>query len=71
MASSLPSVLVLRHSFLRRLRDDIRSHFDSWADVTFGLSNDAIVYLLGGGWWFHCSANALGSQWRPVLVKID
>ena len=47
MASSLPSVLLLGHSFIRRLRDDLRSHFDSRADDTFGLSNDAIVHLHG------------------------
>lgn len=28
MASSAPSVLLLGHSFIRRLRDDLRSHFD-------------------------------------------
>ena len=49
MASSLPSVLVLGHSFIRRLRDDLRSHFDSRADDTFGLSDDAIVHLHGIG----------------------
>ena len=49
MASSVPSVLVLGHSFIRRLRDDLRSHFDSRADDMFGLSNDAIVHLHGVG----------------------
>ena len=49
MASSLPSVLLLGHSFIRRLRDDLRSHFDSRADDTFGLSDDAIAHLHGVG----------------------
>ena len=49
MASSVPLVLVLGHSFIRRLRDDLRSHFDSRADDTFGLSDDAIVHLHGVG----------------------
>ena len=49
MSSSVPSVLVLGHSFIRRLRDDLRSHFDSRADDTFGLSDDAIVHLHGVG----------------------
>ena len=49
MASSLPSVLVLGHSIIHRLRDDLCSHFDSRANETFGLSNDAIVYLYGVG----------------------
>ena len=45
MASSVPSVLVLGHSFIQRLRDDLRSHFDSRADDTFGLSDDTNVHL--------------------------
>ena len=49
MASSLPSGLVLGHSFIQRLRDDLRSHFDSRADDTFGLSDDAIAHLHGVG----------------------
>ena len=49
MASSAPSVLLLGHSFIRRLRIDLRSHFDSRSDDTFGLSDDAIVHLHGVG----------------------
>ena len=49
MASSLPSVLLLGHSFIRRLRDGLRLHFDSRADDTFGLSDDATVHLHGVG----------------------
>ena len=47
--ASLPLVLVLGHSFNRRLWDDLGSHFDSWADDTFGLSDDAIAHLHGIG----------------------
>ena len=49
MASSLPLVLLLGHSFIQRLRDDLRSHFNSRADEKFGLSDDAIVHLHGVG----------------------
>jgi len=49
MASSVPSFLVLGHSFIRRLRDDLRSRFDSRAVDTFGLSHDANVHLHGVG----------------------
>ena len=49
MASSVPLVLVLGHSFIRRLRDDLHSHFDSRSDDTFGLSDDAIIHLHGVG----------------------
>ena len=45
MASSVPLVLVLGHSFIRRLRDDLHSHFDSRSDDTFGLSDDTIIHL--------------------------
>ena len=49
MALSPPKVLILGHSFVRRLRDDLRSNFDSRADEDFHLSSDAIVYLSGVG----------------------
>lgn len=49
MASSLPLVLVLGHSFNRRLWEDLSSHFDSWADDTFGLLDDTTVHLHGFG----------------------
>ena len=49
MASSPPSVLVLGHSFIQRLQDDLRSHFDLRADDTFGLSDGAIAHLHGVG----------------------
>ena len=49
MALSPPKVLILGHSFVRRLRDDLRSNFDSRADENFHLSSDAIVYLSGVG----------------------
>ena len=49
MASSLPSVLLLGHSFIQRLQDDLRSHFDLRADDMFGLSVYAIVHLHGIG----------------------
>ena len=61
MASSLPSVLVLDHFFIRRLRDDLCSHFDSQADVTLGPSNDAIVHLHG----VQLAAVILEIQWNP------
>ena len=74
MASSLPSVLVLDHSFIRRLRDDLRSHFDSRADVLFGLSNDAIVHLHGvGGLNVARLRNDLGivSSLSPQVVILE
>ena len=49
MACPLPSVLLLGHSFIQCLRDDLRLHFNSRADGTFGLSDDAIVHSHGVG----------------------
>ena len=49
MASSVPLVLVLGHSFIRRLQDNLRLLFDSRADDTFGLSDDANVHLHRAG----------------------
>ena len=49
MASSLHPVLLLGHSFVRRLSEDLRSQFDKRADENFKLSNDAIVHLHGVG----------------------
>ena len=43
MASSVPSVLVLGHSFIRRLRDDLRSHFDSRADDTLACERQTFL----------------------------
>ena len=49
MASSLPTVLLFGHSFIRRLRDDLRTQFDPRADKAFKLSKDAIAHLHGVG----------------------
>lgn len=49
MAVSPPTVLVLGHSFVRRLRDDLKSNFDPRADGTFKLSNDTRVHMHGVG----------------------
>ena len=74
IASSVPSVLVLGHSFFRRLRDDLRSHFDSRADETFGLSHDANVHLHGvGGLTVKRLRRDLGivSSLSPQVVILD
>lgn len=46
MASSPPTVLVLDHSFIRRLRNDLQSNFDQRADETFnGIVGLTVVRL--------------------------
>ena len=49
MAFSPPPVLLFGHSFIRRLRDDLRTQFDPRADESFKLSRDAIVHFHGVG----------------------
>ena len=49
MASSPPTVLLFGYSFIRRLRDDLRTEFDPRADEACKLSKDAIVHLQGVG----------------------
>ena len=49
MSSGVPSVLILGHSFVKRLKRDVRSHFDSWADGNFKLEGTVSVQLHGVG----------------------
>ena len=43
MARSHPSVLILGHSFVRRLSSDLRSNFDARAAKHFNLLGDAVI----------------------------
>ena len=45
MASPLPQVLLLGHSFVKRLERDSRSNFDNRADINFNLNGPASVFL--------------------------
>ena len=49
MASSPPTVILFGPSFVRRLRNDLRTQFDPRAGEAFNLSKDAIVHLHGVG----------------------
>ena len=49
MASSPPTVLILGHSFVRRLSSDLRSNFDARAAKHFNLLGDAVIHLHGVG----------------------
>ena len=49
MASSPPTVLILGHSFGRRLSSDLRSNFDAHAAEHFNLLGDAVIHLHGIG----------------------
>ena len=44
MASSPPTVLILGHSFVRRLSSDLRSNFDARAAKHFNLLGDAVMH---------------------------
>ena len=47
MAGSIPKVLVLGHSFVNRLKNDLDKNFDHQASRTFGLVGTAEVHLQG------------------------
>ena len=49
MAGSIPKVLVLGHSFVKRLKNDLDKNFDLQASRTFGLVGTAEVHLQGTG----------------------
>ena len=49
MASSPPTVLILGHSFVRRLSSNLRSNFDDRAAEHFNLLGDAVIHLHGVG----------------------
>ena len=57
---STPRVLILGHSFVRRLRLDLLAHFDARAAINFNLQGTARVYMHG-----------VGGRTVPKLRKFD
>ena len=49
MEVNLPKVLILRHSFVKRLSRDISRGFDDRADLNFGLEGSLSVHFYGVG----------------------
>ena len=49
MSRVIPSVLIFGHSFVKRLKRDLRSHFDPRADGNFKLGGTVSVHLHGVG----------------------
>ena len=49
MAGTVPNVLILGHSFVKRLQRDMISNFDARVDANFKLHGSAIVHLHGIG----------------------
>lgn len=49
MSSSAPKVLILGHSFVKRLESDLKTTFDARADRNFHLEGTATVHLFGVG----------------------
>ena len=45
----IPRVLILGHSFVRRLRTDLLARFDERAAINFDLQGTADVYMYGVG----------------------
>ena len=49
MSLCVPNIVILGHSFVRRLKDDLDAHFDQRAAPNFHLSESGRVYLMGTG----------------------
>ena len=49
MVHSSPVVLILGHSFVRRLCHDLETGFDQRADLNFNLKGTAVVFMHGVG----------------------
>ena len=49
MAPTSPAVLILGHSFVRRLCHDLETGFDQRADVNINLECTAMVFMHGVG----------------------
>ena len=49
MANSVPTVLILGQSFIKRLREDLESGFHGVAKPNFGLQGSVTVHLFGVG----------------------
>ena len=49
MASAAPTVLILGHSFVKRLQSDLETGFDSRVDGNFNLRGSAFVHMFGVG----------------------
>ena len=49
MAHSTPHVLIIGHSFVRRLKSDLRVQFDERASKNFELCGSAVVHMHGVG----------------------
>ena len=49
MASTVPKVLILGHSFVKRLQSDLNTTFDARADSSFHLERTATVHIFGVG----------------------
>ena len=75
MALSPPTVLILGHSFIRRLMDDLKSNFDPRAAEDFHLSGDAMIHLhgVGGRTVLKLRQHDLGcvSSLRPDIIILE
>ena len=77
MASSPPTVLILGHSFVRRLSSELRSNFDARAAEHFNLLGDTVIHLhsVGGRTVKKLRLDDLGvvSALKPdvIILEID
>ena len=60
-----PSVLILGHSFVRRLKRDLRYNFDPWAQSNFKLVGTVSVHLHSVG------GHTAGKLRSPELCVVE
>ena len=57
MAFSIPNILIIGHSFVRRLEDDVNSLRKPQLQSNFGLEQCSTTFVHKGGWKIHVSLN--------------
>ena len=68
---SVPTILILGHSFVRRLWDDLAAHFDARAAPNFHLPETGHVSLYGTGGRTAAKLNNYNLPWVLYKYKPD
>ena len=68
---SVPKILILGHSFVRRLRDDLAAHFDARAAPNFKLPETGHVSLYGTSGRAVAKLNKYDLPWVLYKYKPD
>ena len=75
MSVSVPNILILGHSFVRRLKDDLAARFDARAAPNFHLPESGHVSLYGAGGRtvdkIHAYDLSLVLKYKPDIVILE